>query len=744
MEWIYSFIIVILILLAVSGLFVGVTNDAVNFLNSAFGSKVASRRVVLMVASAGIAVGTLTSSGMMEVARNGMFDPSLFTFHEVILLYLSVMIANILLLDLFNTWGLPTSTTVALVFCLLGAAVAMSIARIQHSEVLELGDIGLFIHSGRVLGIVAAILLSVVVALTIGLVVMALSRLLFTFRYMRAMHRYGALWCGLSLMAIIYFTLLKGLKPVLQGSWTESIMKEHLLYVLFVVWGGCTVLLYVLQRLGVNILRVSILGGTFALALAFAGNDLVNFIGVPVAGWDAYQIASQGKGAFMRMDALNENIPANTEFLLVAGGIMILTLWISRKAMHVTETELTLSSQYNEQTQQEYGSSAFARAVVRGTLGVVRYVDTWIPKQVKRMLARRFEVADVEHTGAPFDMIRATVNLTSAAGLIALATAFKLPLSTTYVGFMVAMGSSLADRAWGRESAVYRISGVMTVVSGWFITALGGFLMALGIGLLLIYGGKVVVFMLTLLAIYGVIRSNFIKRSPAVDKTVVERPRDVVAEIAMVTTETMVATSRIYDKTLLALRKEHRKVLRALREESEALYNQMKERKYRLMSTLKVLGHDDVDLAQYYVQAVDYLNELTKALKRIVISSYDHIDNNHEGLSHEQTTDLMKVGDEVEAINHRIGVLLTTTDFRDIDLLLAQRDHLFETLETAIKRELERVGLQEGGTRSSMLYLTILNETKTMVLQMRNLIKARRYFSEEQFVEKLPKTERRS
>jgi len=731
MDPIYTAIVVILAVLAVSGLFVGVTNDAVNFLNSAIGSKAAPRRVILLVASVGILVGTLTSSGMMEVARNGMFDPAMFSFREVILLYLSVMFANIILLDLYNSWGLPTSTTVSLVFCLLGAAVAVSTYKIAGSTTLTMGDLGEFIHSGRAFGIVAAILLSVVIALTVGTAVMYVSRLIFSFRYTRALNRYGALWCGASLTSIIYFALFKGLRGALAGTAFIHSVEEHLVVSLAGCWLACSLVLFFVQRFKVNILRITILGGTFALALAFAGNDLVNFIGVPIAGWDAFQIARQAGDSALAMDALNENVPANFAFLVGAGVIMILTLWTSRKAMHVTETELSLASQSDEQEQREYGSSAFSRAVVRATLGANRAVERVVPERLRTAVARRFEVTDIEHTGAPFDMIRATVNLTTSALLIAVATSLKLPLSTTYVSFMVAMGSSLADRAWGRETAVYRISGVMTVVAGWFVTALGGFLIAYVVGLALVYGGTAVLVLFTLLAAYMLVHSNFLRKDKPAPEAAALTRENVVEEIATVVGATINAATRIYDRTLLAVFKENRKVLRELDRESSELYERMRERKYRMMSTLRMLRDSDLDTAQYYVQVVDYLNELTKALTHIVRPAFDHIDNNHEGLTRDQTSDLIRVGDEVEAIYRRIDAMLTTNDFGDIDLVLSLRDRLFETISEAIKSELRRFNASgRGSTKASMLYLTILNETRTMVLQLRNLLKAQRHFLE--------------
>ena len=354
-----------------------------------------------------------------------------------------------------------------------------------------------------------------------------------------------------------------------------------------------------------------------------------------------------------------------------------------------------------------------------------------MPQRLRTAISRRFEVVDIEHTGAPFDMIRATVNLTTSALLIAAATSLKLPLSTTYVSFMVAMGSSLADRAWGRETAVYRISGVMTVVAGWFVTALGGFVIAYVVGLALVYGGTAALVLLTVLAGYMLVHSNFVKKTKSAETTTAVTNENVVEEIAAVVGSTINTATRIYDRTLLAVFKENRKVLRDLNREASELYERMHDRKYRMMSTLRALRESDLDTAQYYVQVVDYLNELTKALTHIVRPAFDHIDNNHEGLTREQTADLIRVGDEVEAIYRRIDAMLATNDFGDIDLVLSMRDRLFETISDAIKSELRRFNdAGRGSTKASMLYLTILNETRTMVLQLRNLLKAQRHFLE--------------
>ncbi len=735
MSDLYTFIVIVLGILAVSGLFVGVTNDAVNFLNSALGSKAASLKTILTVASVGILIGVVTSSGMMEVARSGMFNPGLFTFHEVMMLYLGVMFANVILLGLYNSLGLPTSTTVSLIFCMLGSAVAVSIYKISNDPSVTIASLGEYINTSRAMGVVSAILLSVVIAFTCGSLVMYLSRVIFSFRYTLPFRRFGSLWCGASLTAVVYFAVFKGLKSLLHGSPFIQKVDDHLLMAVFICWAVCSMLLFLVQRMKINILRITILSGVFALALAFAGNDLVNFIGVPVASFDAYKIAGEAGTTSIMMTALAENVPANVAILLAAGIIMIITLWMSKNdILKVTKTELSLSTQ-GDDGQPQYDSSAFSRTVVRAALNINATLERVVPQRIREAVARRFEYEDVEHSGAPYDMIRATVNLTTSALLIALATSLKLPLSTTYVCFMVAMGSSLADRAWGRESAVYRISGVMTVVAGWFVTAIGGFLIALLVGLVLIYGNTVTLFIVMIICGWLVFRPSFGRKQKDADGEHTARPEvksanDIIQSLTEDVCRTMEAATRIYDRTLLAVFKENRKVLRDMVKESNDLFYQSRERKYTLLPTLRKLQSSDVDTAHYYVQVVDYLNEMTKALVHITRPAFEHIDNNHEGLSKEQTEDLMHINDDVESIYRHINNMLRAGDFRDIDMVLTLRDQLFESIAEAIKLELGRINEARSNTKASMLYLTILNETKSMVLQSRNLLKSQRYFLE--------------
>ncbi|MBQ5395144.1 MAG: inorganic phosphate transporter [Alistipes sp.] len=729
MSEIYTVIVAILGVLAVSGLYVGVSNDAVNFLNSAIGSKAAPMRTILIVASIGIIVGVLTSSGMMEVARNGMFNPGLFTFHEVMMLYLGVMFANIILLDLYNSLGLPTSTTVSLIFCLLGSAIAVSLYKIGNDPAIGISSLGEFINTSRAMGIVSAILLSVVIAFTCGTIVMYISRAIFSFRYTAMLRRFGSVWCGMSLTAIVYFAIFKGLKSLLAGHPLVMWINDNLLIALVGCWAVCALLLWILQQFKINILRITILSGTFALALAFAGNDLVNFIGVPVAGLDSYHIAREAGSSTIMMDALKENIPANILFLLGAGLVMLVTLWNSTKSMHVSETELKLASQDEGSTQNN--SSVFSRSLVRAAMGINSVISRVVPKSLQQRVERRFEYEDIEHSGAPFDMIRATVNLTTSALLIALATSLKLPLSTTYVCFMVAMGSSLADRAWGRESAVYRIAGVMTVVMGWFVTALGGFVIAFVVGLILIYGGTIAFIIVTALCAYMFIHSNFFpkkKEEESEAKPAVETSDDVINALRAEVVQTMGCVTKIYDRTMIATMRENRGELQAMVKEANNLFYHSRDRKYTLMPTLKKLQHVDIYAAHYYVQVVDYLNEVTKALLHIARPAFDHIDNCHEGFSSDETRDLMAINDDVEEINRAMNKMLSDGDFSELEAVLVLRDDLFERISEAMLAELSRIDASKTNTRASMLYMTILSETKNMVLQTRNLLKSQEYF----------------
>ena len=729
----YQVMLAILALLAVSGLYVGVTNDAVNFLNSALGSKAASFRTVLIIASVGILIGALTSSGMMDVARHGMFHPQLFNFKDVMYLYVGVMFANVILLDLYNSLGLPTSTTVSLIFCLLGSAVAVALFKIGSNDDIHLEELGSFLNTTKAMGVVSGILLSVILAFVSGTFVMWISRLIFSFRYMKMLRRLGAVWCGMSLTSILYFAVFKGLKSQLAGTAFVEWVNEHLVMTLACVWVACALVLFFLQLFRVNILRITILAGTFSLALAFAGNDLVNFIGVPIAGLEAYTVS--GGDVNMTMSALAEPTTggSNTIYIVISGIIMVATLWTSRKAMGVSKTELSLSSADGGGDQQ-FSSSLFSRAVVRAAVNTSRFLDKIVPEKAKQFIEKQFEYADIEHSGAPYDMIRSTVNLTTASLLIALGTSLKLPLSTTYVCFMVAMGSSLADKAWGRESAVYRITGVITVVMGWFVTGFGGFIIAFVLGLLLMWGEVWAFGAITLLCVYMFIHSNFMpkKKKEESKKSDAEVQDDLVSNTMTTVSATIKATTRIYNRTIVALMTENRKALRELSTEASEMYEENRRLKYSIAHTLRSTYGSDLNLSLYYVQILDYLNEMTKSLVHITRPSYEHIDNNHQGLNRIQSDTLMSINADVNEIYSRIIYMFTSNDFSTIDEVLTMRDTLFEKLAESTKEELARITAGESNSRSGMLFLGIISETKTMVLQSRNLLKSRRYFIEQE------------
>ncbi|SDC61718.1 inorganic phosphate transporter [Williamwhitmania taraxaci] len=494
----YLYIVIILLALALVDLVVGVSNNAVNFLNSAIGSHVAPRYVIMIVASLGIVIGSLMSSGMMEIARKGIFHPDQFYFSEIMIIFMAVMITDIILLDIFNTFGLPTSTTVSLVFELLGSAVAVASVKILSNDG-TLAMLGQYINTEKALMIISGILISVVVAFVTGTVVMYFSRIVFSFNLRRSYHYFGALFGGFAITALTYFIIMKGIggATMVPPSFIEALHQNtiKILLISFLGWAILLQLLSVFFRF--NIFKAVVLLGTFALALSFAGNDLVNFIGVPMAGLKSFQIYMANPG--IAPDQLNMSElagPVNTNFyyLVIAGLVMVITLWFSKKARTVTETEVGLARQ--DSGIEQFGSTHLSRSIVRQTMHFASTLNRIIPTPIERFLDRRFDQnkakkVKVGKDGAPsFDLIRASVNLTTASILISMATSLKLPLSTTYVTFMVAMGSSLADKAWGRESAVYRITGVLTVISGWFFTAFVAFTVALLVALAISFGGK--------------------------------------------------------------------------------------------------------------------------------------------------------------------------------------------------------------------------------------------------------------
>ncbi len=510
----FEFAIIVLFALAISDLVVGVSNDAVNFLNSSIGSKVTSRKIIMIIASLGMLAGVTFSSGMMEVARKGIFHPQFFTMPELMTIFLAVMLTDIILLDLYNTFGLPTSTTVSIVFELLGAAVAVSLLKISALGA-SVGEVVNYINTSKALAIISGILLSVVVAFTIGAIVQIATRLLFTFDYQRRLKRYGALWGGAALATITYFILIKGSKGAsFITPETLAWIKGHTGTILLGSFIASAIFLQLLMMLArVNALKVVVLVGTFALAMAFAANDLVNFIGVPLAGLSSYTVANAtGDPLSATMEALTQPVQSNTFFLLLAGIIMVVTLWFSRKARTVTRTELRLGRQ--EEGYERFESSGLSRAIVRMVSSLFEITARIAPGFARSWATRRLDrsnfrpVLAADGTVPSFDLVRAAVNLMVASALISLGTSLKLPLSTTYVTFMVAMGTSFSDQAWGRDSAVYRVSGVLTVIGGWFFTAMMAFTVSAVFAVAIYFGQVLAVIAIGIIAILLLVRTR--------------------------------------------------------------------------------------------------------------------------------------------------------------------------------------------------------------------------------------------
>ena len=519
----FTVILAFLALLAVIDLFVGVSNDASNFLNAAVGCRIAPFKVIVAVAGIGILLGAAFSGSMMDIAKKGVFNPGMFSFADVMTIYFSVMVTDVILLNAFNSMGLPTSTTVSIVFELLGAATGVAANRIL-SFGGSLSELGAYINNEKALTMISAILVSVVVAFVTGVVVQYVTRLIFTFHYERIFRRLGGLYGGFALTMITYFLVIKGAAGA--SFMTPELLRaieENTALILGAVFVLSTVALQagmILFRL--NVFRVIILAGTFALAFAFAGNDLVNFVGVPIAALDSYNIfvasGSFNPSGFIMWDLANP-IPPNTIFLLLSGLVMVITLYTSKSARKVLETSVNLSSSRSGEREQ-FGASLPGRLIVRGSMVLGRAASTCIPAPVHKATDQRFEpvIPPIGTEPPPFDAVRASINLLLTAILISMATSLKLPLSTTYVSFMVAMGSSFADRAWDRETAVYRVSGVFAVVSGWFITAFSAFVAAAFAVTLVIWGGEVASVIMMAIALYVIIKTNFLKKDKEADE----------------------------------------------------------------------------------------------------------------------------------------------------------------------------------------------------------------------------------
>lgn len=737
MDSIYIVIVVVLLVLATLDLVVGVANDAVNFLNSSIGSKVAPLWVILTVASVGVILGSFFSTGMMEIARSGVFYPEKFTFASIMMLFLAVMITDVILLDVFNTFGLPTSTTVSLIFELLGAAVAVSLVTIwQNNEVVDLAQ---YINTGKALKIISGIFVSVLISFTIGSVVMYISRIIFSFNYDKSFQYVGAIWGGIALTAIAYFAILKGLKSTtLISKESMQYLDENTAIILLYTFLGMTGLMAILQHLfKVKILKVIILSGTAALALSFAGNDLVNFIGVFMAGLSSYQFAGEfvaqgGNIDNLYMGRLSEAVNVDWRFLLGSGIVMVLALWFNKKSRTVTKTEVNLSRQ--GEGLEQFSSTGASRSLVRNALNIGRFVHYITPQKVKDFIESRFKPLEKKEPNSPsFDLIRASVNLTVAALLISLGTSLKLPLSTTYVTFMVAMGSSLADRAWGRESAVYRITGVLTVVSGWFLTAAAAFTASATVAFLLMYGGVYAIIGLLILVVFLIIQFTMVHKKrvakeDAKETTLtIKNESDLIHVCSNEMEEAIETTIRIYRETLDGLFNENRKKLNLLHKEADMLYRKYKNRRhYEVVPTLKRLESTPVEVGQFYIQVIDYFYEISKSLKVMTESSFKYINDNHEGFSAEQISDLTRLSEQVIEVASDFISMIQSWDYSRFDNLLEKRHLIADYYAQATRNQIKRAKSKDSGTRNSILFLSLLNETKIIALQSSNLMKSQK------------------
>lgn len=743
MENIYLILVVVLFVLAISDLVVGVSNDAVNFLNSAIGAKAAPFKIIMAVAALGVFIGATFSSGMMEVARKSMFNPEHFYFQEIMIIFLAVMITDVVLLDLFNTFGMPTSTTVSIVFELLGAAVGVAIIKVMNDPSVSMSQ---YINSAKALAIISGILISVVVSFTTGAIVQYLTRAVFSFRYQKRIKYLGSLWGGIAITAITYFILVKGANGASfmtaeTKSWINSNSRLIIVYSLL----GWTALLQIFHWLfKLNILKLTVLVGTFALAMAFAGNDLVNFIGVPLAGFDAYKAYMATPGATpanFLMGSLANPVKTETYILLIAGLVMVITLWTSKKAHRVVKTSVDLSRQ--GEGDERFGSSFFARSLVRGSIALSNSVSSVIPAPIKNYLSKQFEMPDEpvsKKTDAPaFDMLRASVNLVVASILIASATSLKLPLSTTYVTFMVAMGTSLSDRAWGRDSAVYRITGVLSVIGGWFFTAFSAFTIALLVALAISFGGFWTIGALLALAIFLLVRTHlFAKKSDSqtkaseleIEETEGELASDRILEQCKGSVaDVLQQVSGLYLKTLISFESEDRKQLKEATKEVEALNQHTKKMKTNIYRTVRKLQEESIDSGLYYVQVLDYLRETAHCLNYVSKPCWEHLDNNHKTFSDEQFYDINNLQVKVKGILQKSVNMIELDKYEQLPKLLEEQAKILEHLRLLRKTQLKRIKKEKSGTRISMLYLGILHETQNMMLHLVNLLKAQRDFA---------------
>lgn len=730
-ENIYIFMIIALGLLAITDLVVGVSNDAVNFLNSAIGSKAITFRTIMIVASLGIAFGAMSSSGMMEVARKGIFNPGEFVFEEIMFIFMAVMITDILLLDFFNTLGMPTSTTVSIVFELLGAAVAISLLKIYGIDG-SFSDLSNYINTEKATAIIFGILLSVFIAFTIGALVQFISRILISFKYKNKPKWIESIFGGLAITAIIYFILVKGLKSaaLFDESIIRFVSESPELFIVYnlVVW---TLLSWVFSSfLKWNIYTVVIVLGTFALAMAFAGNDLVNFIGVPIAAMQSFQ-DWQGSGiapSEFNMKGLEAAVRTPTLLLLLSGAVMVITLWFSSKAKSVVKTSVDLSRQ--DEGDERFQPNYISRQIVKFSLVVSEGISAIIPASLKNKIDRQFEVpysyvpkSKVQDMPA-FDLVRAAVNLMVASVLISIATSMKLPLSTTYVTFMVAMGTSLADRAWGAESAVYRVAGVLNVIGGWFFTAFSAFTAAAIIATILHFGGFIALIIL-LVAAAALLLRNYIAHNK---KTKVTKAEDsvrraesssiqgVIEESADNIGKVIKRSNKIYTGSINGLAKHNLDDLKKNKKGMSKLSKEVDGLQDNIYYFIKNLDESSVGGASnFYIVMLGHLQDLAQSLEYISKISFTHVNNNHRKLKYNQIKELKDLDNQLEEFFTESSNIFITRDFQKIGAFLNKKQKYFDLVSDKIEKQVARTRTEESSPKNTSLYFSTLTESKDMI-----------------------------
>lgn len=744
MENLYLILVIILAILACGDLIVGVSNDAVNFLNSAVGSKAISMKTILILAGFGVAFGAFFSSGLMEVARKGIFNPGEFYFDEIMLIFTAVMLTDILLLDFFNTIGMPTSTTVSIVFELLGAAVFMSLIKISSSTG-DLNDIVNYINTSKAIQIISGIVLSVVIALTIGAIVQWISRFFLTYEFENKSIWISSLFSGIALSAIAYFILMKGIKgtpfanlefDLIGGMKIKDFIESEVIKVVFLNLIFWYFLSYGLIRfMKVNIYKFIIGIGTFALALAFAGNDLVNFIGVPIAAYQSYEawVLSGDLASEFNMGVLASKVSTPSIFLVVSGLIMVLTLWLSSKARKVMKTELDLSNQ--GLIKERFKPSIISKFIVKLFTNLSNLLNKLLPNELKKKIEVQFsglskQTKKINDQNTPsFDMLRASVNLSVAAILISIATSYKLPLSTTYVTFMVAMGTSLADKAWGRDSAVYRVSGMLNVIFGWFLTAITAFFVS-GIIVSLIYLGGAQAIAIILFIILIIIGKNYVKHKNdeiEIDKDKILKAesksmRGVMDESSGNIIKFFKRVDLIFGTLIEGLSKHKLKNLKKAKKNIKRLESEVEGLRENIYYFIKNLEEPSLSASNFYIVLLSYLEDLTNDLDYIISKSYKHINNDHQKLKLSQIRDLTEIHDFTKSIFKDSMETFDNKSTSNIELILKNRDLIKRKIQEKINSQIELTRKIETSPKNATLYFNILLKSKDIYKIKVNII----------------------